>query len=544
MTLDIDGGVYELYTGTITARMDSAARRWGDQVAWVFADREVSFTETKRTADRVTAGLLELGVTRGDKIALWTPNLFEWWATALGAMRIGAQVVPMNTRFKEFEAKHVLAHSDASVLIYQPGFLDIDFDGLLEEVAPDLRITEGGVAETAELPRLRRVLTLGESRHATLPWEDLLDAPPVDVDALEKEIDPLDPVYIQFTSGTTSAPKGALLTHLHVANFAVELYLRLGVRPGEAVFNTQPFYHSGGAATLPVPLAIGCTLVVPHYYTPESTLAAIAKYRCVTRGGILTMFVMEMEHPNFRDYDLSSLRCAWTGGSPDLMDRVREEFGIELMQLYGATEGSGCLGDLDMPWELRRLPCAGKPMTGAQVKIVHPETHEELPAGEVGDVWMCGPMTMLGYYNDPDRTAEAMVDGWVRVGDLGRIDEQGYFTFAGRLKDMIRVGGENTSAEEVELVIMSHPAVQQAQVIGVPDPRLGEVPLAFVELRPGATAEAEDVIAHCKARSANFRVPRYVRFVTEWPYTGSGKLAKGELRESVAAEFGMLGAAS
>ncbi|GHE80575.1 AMP-binding protein [Amycolatopsis deserti] len=544
MTLDIDGTVYELYTGTITARLDAAAARWGDRTGWVFADREVTFAEAKEYADKVAAGLLDLGVRRGDKVALWTPNLFEWWATALGAMRIGALVVPMNTRFKEFEAAHVLGHSDASVLIYQPGFLDIDFDGLLQQVAPGIEIADGGHVSSEVLPRLRRVITIGESRHPTLDWAALLDAPAVDVEALEQQLDPSDPVYIQFTSGTTSAPKGALLTHVHVANFAVELYLRLGVRPGEAIFNTQPFYHSGGAATLPVPLAIGCNLVVPHYYTPESTMRAIEKHRCVTRGGILTMFVMEMEHPDFHKYDRSSLRCAWTGGAPDLMDRVREVFGIELIQLYGATEGNGCLGDLDMPWEIRRLPCAGRPMTGAEVKIVHPETHEELPVGEIGDVWMRGPMTMLGYYKDPERTAEAMVDGWVRVGDLGSFDENGYFTFAGRLKDMIRVGGENTSAEEVELVVMQHPAVQQAQVIGVPDRRLGEVPLAFVELRPGAEASAEDIIAHCKARAANFRVPRHVRFVTEWPYTGSGKLAKGELRESVAEEFGLLGAVS
>lgn len=543
MTLDLDGSVYEAYWGTLTARIDDAAAKWGDRIGWVFEeDREISFNRMKRDVDNATAGLIEIGVRRGDKIALWMPNLYEWCVTAWAGARIGAISVPLNTRFKSFEALHVLSHADVSVLVYQPQFLKIDFDDLLLEVAPDLEISEGGHARSSTLPQLRRVVTVGESRHATLPWERLLEAEPVDIEALEAQIKSTDPVLIQFTSGTTSAPKGALLPHHHVTNYSVEMYLKMKVKFDEAAFNTQPFYHVGGSCTLPMPLALGIKLVMPTYYTPEGTLEAIEKYRCVCRGGITTMFLMEMEHPDFKTRDISSLRAGWTGGPPAVLDRLREAFGIELISLYGATEGGGCYGDLDDPWEIRRIS-GGRAMTGTELKIVDPETREELPPNQVGEVLFRGWNRMLGYYNDPERTAAAIdADGWVTVGDLARIDEDGFLYFSGRLKDMIRVGGENTSAEEVEIVINEHPAVKLVQVIGVPDARMGEVPLAFVELREGATATEDEIIAHCKQRAANFRVPRYVRFVTDWPYTGSGKMAKGQLREMVADEFGVVGA--
>jgi fatty-acyl-CoA synthase/long-chain acyl-CoA synthetase len=302
--------------------------------------------------------------------------------------------------------------------------------------------------------------------------------------------------------------------------------------------NTQPIYHVGGATALTVPLTLGCCKVTPTYYDAERVLELIERERCVSRGGIPTMYLMELAHPRFPEFDLSSLRSGWSGGPPAVMDQIREGFGgLELIQLYGATEGGGTSGSIADPWEKRRVS-AGRLFTGTEIRVVDPESGKEVPAGEVGEVCIRGWNQMIGYFRDEQRTQEAFdADGWLHMGDLGRFDEDGYFYYVGRLKDMIRVGGENTSAEEVEALLQEHPEIHQSAVIGVPDDRMGEVVLAIVERTAGSSLTAEEIVAHCKARAANFRVPRHVRFVSEWPLTGSGKLAKQALRETYLPEF-------
>jgi len=518
--------------------MDAAADRWPDGTGWVFEDRRVTFGEMRSMTARAAGGLRSWGVAKGDVVALWTPNLLEWAVTAFAAYRLGAVVVSINTRFKGFELSHLLAHSQAKVLVIQPEFLKIDLEAILEEVAPDLQFGADGSVATARFPSLQRLVSVAPGRLPATPWSSLLDSDPLDTTAAEQGLSPDSPALLQYTSGTTAAPKGALLTHRHVLNYAPETFSRLGVGVGDPVMNTQPVYHVGGASALTVPFVLGCAKVTPTYYDAERVLQLIERERCVSRGGIPTMYLMELAHPRFSEFDLSSLRSGWTGGPPAVMDQIRDGFGgLELTQLYGATEGGGTSGSVTDPWDKRRVS-AGRLLTGTEIRVVDPESGREVPTGEVGEVCIRGWNRMLCYFRDEERTRESIdADGWLHMGDLGRFDEDGYFYYVGRLKDMIRVGGENTSAEEVEALLLEHPEVRQAAVIGVPDPRMGEVVLAIVERTPGSSLTAEAIAGYCKSRAANFRVPRHIRFVTDWPYTGSGKIAKQALRETYLPEF-------
>lgn len=529
---------------TIGAAMDAAAQHWGDQVGWVFEDQHVTFSEMREAVARTAGGLVRIGVRKGDTVALWTPNLFEWAVTSFACYRLGAIVLSVNTRFRAFEIQHLLQHSGASVLLLQPHFLKIDNEAILEEVAPDLEVGDGGAVRSAAFPQLRRLVSTEPGRLAALPWSDLAASEPFDFTETERAATPDDPALLQYTSGTTAAPKGAMLTHRHILNYAPETFRRLGVGVGESVMNTQPIYHVGGASAMTVPLVLGCSKVTPAYYQAERVLELIERERCVSRGGIPTMYLMELDHPRFAEFDLSSLRSGWTGGPPAVMDRIRDGFGIELVQLYGATEGGGTSGSINDPWEKRRVS-AGKLLSGTEFRIVDPDTGAEAATGEVGEVCIRGWNRMLYYFNDEERTRQVIDDeGWLHMGDLGKFDDEGYFYYVGRLKDMIRVGGENTSAEEVEALLMSHPGIRQTAVIGVPDLRMGEVVLAVVECVEGTYVDEQEIINYCRSRAANFRVPRHIRYISEWPYTGSGKIAKQELRELYLPEFEMQASAA
>lgn len=523
---------------TVGAALAGAARRWPDLCGWVFEDRRVSFGEMHRLADKVVAGLRSIGVRHGDTVALWTPNLIEWAAASFACYRIGAVVTSLNTRFKAFESQHVLGHSQARVLIVQPRLLGIDFEEILEQAAPGITVAENGHVSAPALPYLERLVAVGPGRLPALPFEQLLATPAPADDRSYPVPDPDTACLIQYTSGTTSLPKGALLSNRHVLNYAVETFERLGVGVGDPVLNTQPVYHIGGSSALTVPLLLGCTMVTMSHYDPLRALELIERESCVSRSGIPTMYLMELAHPRFNEFDLGSLRSGWTGGPPAVMDRIREGFGgIELVQLYGASEGGGTAGSVGDAWADRRVS-AGRPLTGTEIRLVDPDTGAEAEVGAVGEVCIRGWNRMIGYYRDEERSNEVIdEDGWLHMGDLGRFDDNGNFYYIGRLKEMIRVGGENTSAEEVESLLMEHDAIAQAAVIGVPDERMGEVVLAIVERAPGATLTAAEVMAHCKTRAANFRVPRHVRFVTDWPYTGSGKIAKQALRDMFLPEF-------
>jgi fatty-acyl-CoA synthase/long-chain acyl-CoA synthetase len=324
-----------------------------------------------------------------------------------------------------------------------------------------------------------------------------------------------------------------------VLNVGNELFANMDVGVGDAVMNTQPFYHIGGSCgALPTPLTLGCRMVIPEYYEAERVMQLIERERCVARTGFAAMYIMEMSHPRFRAYDVSSVRSGWCSGTREMLEKVRAAMGIPyLMLTYSSTEVGGTASRWTDSWE-QRSTTAGRPLVGTEHERVDPETGAAMPPREPGAILMRGWRQMNAYLNQPEQTAKTIdAEGWVHTGDRGFIDRGGCLHFVGRYKDMLKVGGENVSAEEVEGMLLTHPAVKQAAVIGAPDPRLDEVPMAIVELAEGAAASADEIIAYCASRMAGFRVPRHVRFVREWPLTGSGKIQKPKLREVYLAEF-------
>jgi len=522
--------------------VDAAADQWQSAIGWVFGDDAVSFRDLQERADELARGFIGCGVQAGDVVAICTPNLAAFAYSFVACSKIGAILCPVNTRSKSFEFQHILSHSEAKVLILVDRFLNQDFRGIVGAICGDGAISGAGEVASPDLPALQRIVTLSEpAEPGALSWAALLDmgrtVSPEALTAVQRRQRPQNPLLLQYTSGTTGRPKGALCDHVYVLNLGVDVFSRLGVKAGEAYLNTQPFYHIGGAcAAFPVPVSLGCRLVTPVYYDPETVLRLIERERCVSRGGFDSMYIMEMNLPNFEEFDLGSLRSGWCVGMPEVLERVRERMGIDqLVQLYGATEASGTSGQIDEPWELRSRSC-GRPYAGVEIAILDPQTGEPCPVGTPGEITIRGWTTMIEYFKQPDETAKVInADGWVRTGDLGYVNATGHLFFVSRLKDMMKVGGENVSAEEVESVLLRHPKIKMTAVIGVPDERLQEVVMAIVELHDNASATEGEIFEFCRERMANFRVPRYVNFIDSWPMTGSGKIQKHVLRKKFAA---------
>lgn len=520
--------------------LDEAAARWGDTVGWVFDDERISFRQMRERAIQAAHALAALGVRRGDFVALLAPNIPEYACLIFGAAYIGAVTTPINTRSRHLEIRHSLVHGDATVLVMVDSFLKQDYRRILSEVLGEGTIAADGSIDSPVTPRLRRVVGFpGYRGSGVLSFTDFMalgraggeEPPPAPTGQTWR-----DPVLLQYTSGTTALPKGALLNHCMVLNYGISIAAGMGVREGVAMLNTQPFYHVGGScAALPLPLSLGCRVVYTAYYEVERVLALIERERCVARSGFAAMYLMEMAHPAFQRYDISSLEAAWYNGPLGLVETVSKGMGIpKFIQLYGATEGGGANGRLEDSLESRTYSC-GPAHPGTTIAIADLDTREPCPPGKPGEIMVRGWMQMNGYHKQPEETVKALQpDGWLRMGDIGYLDGDGFLHFVGRLKNMIRVGGENVSAEEVEAVLLAHPKIKVAAVIGVPDNRLQEVVMAIVEPKPGETLESAEVIAFCAAQMANFRVPRHVRFVHEWPLTGSGKIQHSALRERFA----------
>lgn len=515
---------YRLLEMSLGDALDRASSLWADEIGWVFEDESISFRTMKERADRVASALLAADTCPGDVVAAWMPNLPEFAYIEFACAKVGAILVAVNTRSKAFELGHFLSHSRARLLFMVDAFLKHDFRATLDEVK-----------NSQPLPHLRHVISFSaDTPHKR--WTDFLaraQATHSQLATVQRSRLASDSVLVQYTSGTTARPKAALCDHRYVLNLGGALMWRQGLERGDAFLNTQPFYHIGGScAAVPAPLCFGARVVVPLYYDVERVLALIERERCVARTGYGAMYIMEMSHPRFGTFDLSSLKGGWCVGPPELMKRVQDEMHIPgLIQIYGATEVNGTSAWVDDPWEVRSATC-GSPLPKTELKVIDLDTAQPVGHGVVGEVCLRGWCQMKGYLHDPEATGQALdSDGWIHTGDLGSIDVRGNLRFSGRLKDMLKVGGENVAAGEVESVLAAHPAVMQVAVIGAPDQRLGEVVLAAVELRDRERVSEQDLIRYCAERMANFRVPKYVRFVDAWPLTDSGKIKKNELRE-------------
>jgi fatty-acyl-CoA synthase/long-chain acyl-CoA synthetase len=526
------------------AALREAAGLYGDDhpafefegVSWA---RTLTFGEWREAAAVVSTAFARLGVANGDRIAALGLGGPLWPVLQAACSRVGAILVPINYRYRHNELVHVMRLSRPTVTVSEDRVHKTATLQELRRAAADAGVSTRFVAFAGPDIRLETTVeepTLGSSMEV-LDWEQLLALGSRLADAKEAS-DPSAGVLLQFTSGTTAFPKAALLANGPTLGTALQLGRRLGLTPDDRFYSTQPFYHVGGSvATTLMPLTIGCTTVVPERYTVEDTFRIIAKHRCTARTGQAAMYWMELAHADFAATTFSTVTKGWAGGTPELRRMIIERMGIEhLTSVYGMTEAGATttVPAYDAALNVRVETC-GPPLPGLEVAIAVDDTEKVTTPGALGEICIRGWSLMLGYFEDREATAAAIdVDGWLHSGDLGSLDAAGNLTIVDRLKDMIKPGGENVSPAEVERVIQGLHDVVQVSVVGTPDERLGEVPVAFVELRPGSTLDTQRIIDRCAAEMASFKVPRRVIFLAEWPLTESGKIQKHVLRDRIA----------
>ena len=520
----------------------------GDDLALVSRHQGVRLTYAELAAEveKVALALLTLGVRKGDRVGIWSPNCAEWAYTQYATARVGAILVNVNPSYRSHELAYALGQSGVSLLVTGTEFKGADYLATIAEVRD-------------QLPGLSRVVVLGDRRAGgpeDLTWAELVaNGDCVNPDVLaerEATLDFDDPINIQYTSGTTGSPKGATLTHHNILNNGAGLAGLLGYTSSDKVCIPVPLYHCFGMVMGNLACtSVGATMVYPApAFDPGATLAAIAEERCTSVYGVPTMFIAELEHPSFAELDFSSLRTGIMAGAPcpvEVMKRVTTDMHVpEVTIAYGMTETSpvSFLARRDDPIE-RRVSTVGTVMPHVEAKVVDPATGRTVPRGTSGEVCTRGYPVMLGYWDNAEATAKAVDPaGWMHTGDLGVIDDEGYLNIVGRIKDLVIRGGENVYPREVEEVLYQHPAVADAQVIGVPDARMGEEVMAWVVLKEGRTATEEDLRAFARERLARYKVPRYVKFVDTFPMTVTGKVQKFLMREAATEELGLASAAA
>ena len=511
-----------------------------DAEALVFPGERLTYRDLAGRTQRFSRGLAGLGVRRGDRVGLLLPASADLVALLLAAAKLGAVPVPVSARFKARELAHVIVHSGMRICVTASGDDggSPDFPALLTEAIPGLRNQRLADLDLPEAPELRRIVLLG----ATLN-ETAAAVSHATVSAAEESVRVRDPAVLVYTSGTTAAPKGALLSHEALVRLASGITGRLRLTPDDRVWTAIPLFHGGGITFALTCVNAGCAFVHPGFFTPAGTPAYLeGEGVTVALAAFETIWLPVLDQPDFPDRDLSRIRVVMVVGVAERLRQMAARLpGAVQVSCVAMTESSAflSLSHLDDPLD-KRLTTGGHPMPGMECRIVDP-MGKDLPPGQRGELLLRGPSAFDGYFRDPELTARVIdSDGWYRSGDLAEMDVDGRVTFVSRLKDMLKVGGENVAAAEVEEFLLTHPAVSIAAVVAAPDARYVEVPAAFIQLKEGAHATESDVIGYCVGKIATYRVPRYVRFVAEWPMSGT-KIRKHVLRASIREELSRRG---
>jgi len=525
---------------TIGSNLAETVARFGDQEALVVVHQGIRQTwdEFSVIVGEVAKGLIGMGIESGDRVGIWSPNYAEWVYIQYATARIGAILVNINPAYRLTELTYALNHSGCKLLVTRTEYLTSMYRDMVEEVAP-------------ELADLKRVIY-----YDTDDWDALLEAGRgVSDDVLRaraEALDPKDPINIQYTSGTTGHPKGAMLSHRSILNNAHDVGRLCGYTDKDRVCIPVPFYHCFGMVLGNMACTVhGATMVIPGpTFDAATVLQVVSDERCTSLYGVPTMFIAELADPLLGELDLSSLRTGIMAGSPcpiEVMHGVMDEMGMnEVTIAYGMTETSPVStqtgGDDSVD---HRVSTVGRVLPHVESKIIDADTGDTVERGEAGEYCTRGYHVMLGYWDDPEKTADAVdADGWMHSGDLATMDEDGYVNIVGRIKDMIIRGGENVYPREIEEFLLTHPAVMDVQVIGVPDERYGEEIMAWVQLAPGGELTDDGLRSFCEGQIAHFKVPRYVKFVSEFPLTVTGKVRKVEMRDQSIAELGLERAAA
>ena len=537
MALSIASGLTStpLLDETIGSNLEVTVERFGDEEALVVVHQGIRQTwrELSRTVDDVAKGLMGIGIEVGDRVGMWSPNYAEWVYIQYATAKIGAILVNVNPAYRVSELKYALGHSGCRLLVTRTEYRTSLYRDMVEEVLP-------------ELPDLEKVIY-----YNTDDWLDLLAAgSSVSDDDLQQRatsLEPNDAINIQYTSGTTGHPKGATLSHRSVLNNAWYVGANCGYTEKDRVCIPVPFYHCFGMVLGNLACSVyGATIVVPSpTFDPAAVLRAVSEERCTSLYGVPTMFIAALGDPSLEDLDVSSLRTGIMAGSPcpiEVMRGVIDHMGMDDVTIaYGMTETAPVSTQTTIEDSVEhRVSTVGRVLPHVESKIVDPDTGEIVQRGERGEYLTRGYHVMLGYWDDPAKTAEAIDDdGWMHSGDLATMDDDGYVNIVGRIKDMVIRGGENIYPREIEEFLYTHPAIADAQVIGVPDDKYGEELMAWVQLASGEELTAEELREFCKGQIAHFKIPRYVKFVDSFPMTVTGKVRKVEMRDKAIAELGL-----
>jgi len=543
-----------LSNATISAFLLETARRFPDRPAVVFREQGIRWTwrQFVEEVDVLAAGFLALGITAGDRVGIWSPNRVEWLLTQFATARIGVVLVNINPAYRLAELEYALNKVGCKAIVAAESFKTTKYLEMLQTLAPELASATPGDLHAARLPDLRAVIRMCDtdtsgmlnfSEVVELGRERIEQMGSAELDAVDAALSADDPINIQFTSGTTGNPKGATLTHRNVVNNGRFIAMAMRLTEEDSLCIPVPLYHCFGMVLAVLAcVSVGANMVFPgEAFDPRATLEAVSEEGCTALHGVPTMFIAELDHPDFGRFDLTRLRTGIMAGSPcpiETMKRVVSKMHLaEITIAYGMTETSPVSFQSSTTDPLdKRTTTVGRIQPHLEVKIVDP-LGNIVPVGETGELCTKGYSVMRGYWGDEARTAEAIVDGWMHTGDLATIDAQGYCNIVGRLKDMLIRGGENVYPREIEEFLFRHPKVQSVQVFGVPDAKYGEEVCAWIVLRPGEQASAEDIQAFCQGQIAHYKIPKYIRFVDELPMTVTGKAQKFVMRARMVDEL-------
>ena len=539
---------------TIGRALSAAADRYGSHEAVVSLHQgaRLSYRELDEQAKAIGAGLLSLGLAPGDRVGIWAPNCIEWLVIQLATAKAGLILVNINPAYRLFELEYALNKVGCRALVLAESFKSSKYFDMIRALAPEVDGSQPGRLDSQKLPELEMVIGFADAVPDGFVDYALLadmasDGDRARIDEFESSLDPHDPINIQFTSGTTGLPKGATLTHFNILNNAYFVGEQIRLTAQDRMAIPVPLYHCFGMVMGNLGcLTHGSTMVYPSpVFEPAATLQAVQDEQCTALYGVPTMFVAELSLDNFADYDVSTLRTGIMAGAPcpvEVMKRVVEDMNMrEVTIAYGMTETSpvSFQSSVDDTIE-RRVTTIGKVLPHVEVKIVD-ENDNIVPRGVTGELCTKGYSVMPGYWNDDEKTRECLRDGWIYTGDLATIDEDGYGNIVGRLKDMVIRGGENLYPREIEEFFYTHEDIEAVEVFGVPDEKYGEELCAWIQVREGRSLSEQDVRGFCDGRIAHFKVPRYIRFVDEFPMTVTGKVQKFEMRDAMIEELELAG---
>ena len=538
----------ELVYQTLSELLEERCAQFPEREALVYADRNLRMTYAQfhKESDLVAKALMAIGLEKGHHFSVWTTNVPQWPVLQFGSGKMGAPLVTVNTNYRTSELEFLLKQSDTRAIILIDQFRDHSFIDTLYELCPELKYSEPGHLQSERLPLLKTVIVISDKNYpGTFSYEEFMaKSGEVSDEQLEQRKQTLtyeDVINIQYTSGTTGFPKGVMLRHSNLINNAINIAECMKLTHEDRLCIPVPFFHCFGCVngTLSI-VSAGGTMVPVQEFNPEEVLRTVEKEKCTALHGVPTMFISELNLPNIMEFNLSSLRTGVMAGSNcpiEVMRNVINIMGMEDVTIcYGQTESSPVITQTraDDPLNLK-VETVGRALPNVEVKIMKPGTNDEVPRGEQGEICARGYVVMKGYYSNPAATEEAIdSDNWLHTGDLGTMDENGYVRVTGRLKDMIIRGGENIYPREIEEFLYQHPKVLDVQVTGVPDEKYGEEAVAWIILKEGQLATAEEIKEFCTGKISWHKIPRYIFFIDSYPMTASGKIQKFKLREQFA----------